>query len=279
MFTFPVCHFSGVDGPDLLSSIAGLSVSAELDATLLASYGGSGQTWANVITSPSDGAAQTAYDFHLGADSGSSTDDPTFTNNAGADDAFWDMDGGDFFLIKNIANTIALKNAHRTDQATGFWAAMAYNQASDTGVSVWGNGDSVDDRTVRFFNPAATDVVRLTQANGTNIVQFNTSSSTSPYATDRLIIISWDGSETTNNIKVWNNSASVSDTINGTFLTDTTISTTEYLIGGGSVGGGAHLPNGSKIYSWAFGNEFFSDDAKPAAIRDLWQTRHAGTRY
>jgi hypothetical protein len=44
----------------------------DLDATIAASYSGSGQTWSNLETTPADSEAQTAYDFYLGADSSSS---------------------------------------------------------------------------------------------------------------------------------------------------------------------------------------------------------------
>lgn len=70
----------GGGGSDLFSILDGLGHSANLltclDAGALASYGGSGQTWADL--SPNNG------DFYLGADGDPGADDPTFNGVAGA---------------------------------------------------------------------------------------------------------------------------------------------------------------------------------------------------
>jgi hypothetical protein len=66
---------------------AGGSVAAgavfELDAGNAASYPGSGQTLANVVASPADGALQTAYDFLLGTDGTVEADDAPFSGTPG----------------------------------------------------------------------------------------------------------------------------------------------------------------------------------------------------
>lgn len=74
----------------------------DLDATISASYSGTGQTWANLVASPNDGANQTDYDFWLGADNTATTNDPTFNGTAGDSGAFWSFDGGDWFTLKSI---------------------------------------------------------------------------------------------------------------------------------------------------------------------------------
>ena len=83
----------------------------------------SGQTWANIATSAAGCAGSgTDYDFFLGAGSGSSTDDPTFTGSAGDPGAFFLMDGGDFFTIKDDANTEYI-DAHQTTDAPAICAS------------------------------------------------------------------------------------------------------------------------------------------------------------
>ena len=77
------------------------SVMFDLDATQSASYDGSSQTWANLQPSPSDGAGQTEYDYHLGSTGSATTDDPTFTGTSGDSAAYFSMDGGDSFYLKS----------------------------------------------------------------------------------------------------------------------------------------------------------------------------------
>lgn len=99
--------FGGVGGapavPNMQTVVA--SAVADLDATIVESYT-SGQTFANLVTAPADGTAQTAYDFWLGTDSGSAANDPTFATNK------FTLDGGDWFTIK--ANTTLINDLHKT---------------------------------------------------------------------------------------------------------------------------------------------------------------------
>lgn len=69
----------------------------ELDATLVNSYAGSGQIWANVIAAPADGAAMTDYNFYRGADETATATDPAFNGVAGTSEAYWSFDGDDAF--------------------------------------------------------------------------------------------------------------------------------------------------------------------------------------
>jgi hypothetical protein len=96
-----------------LSQIAGIGALWDLDATLSASYAGSGQTWANIITAPADGSAQTAYDFYPGSDGSASGDDPAFNGPANDPAAYWSLDGNDKFVLAG-GNTAAVKGFHKT---------------------------------------------------------------------------------------------------------------------------------------------------------------------
>lgn len=51
----------------------------DLDATQIASYGGSGQSWQNLVTAPADGSTRGTYDFYVGTNGSSATNDPVFT--------------------------------------------------------------------------------------------------------------------------------------------------------------------------------------------------------
>lgn len=82
-----------------------------LDANDANSYGGSGQTWLDV----SGGG----YDFTFGADTGSSTDDPSFVSGS---PSYMSAEAGDYFEYDS-ANETWMENLHK-DNATyacGIW--------------------------------------------------------------------------------------------------------------------------------------------------------------
>lgn len=264
MFTFPIAYL-GNSSIDVLDSVIS-SVCCDLDATISDSYGGSGQTWANLIASPADGAAQTGYDFFLGADGSSSTDDPAFTGSAGDSAAFFAMDGGDRFKSKAITNTVAMKNAHRTD-VSGTWVAMAMLPKS--AAHWWGNNHS-----------GGTAGVRLTGSTGNLSTFFESNGSTlltlsniidHDNNTDVLFILSWDGTSTTNNMRLWINSTTKSE-VSGTFKTSTSSSAIEWGIGG-TQNGFSEMVNTSKVYHFSMGNAFI-DDADAAIIFTHLEARH-----
>ena len=263
---------SGVFLDDVIDSVV-----CDLDATISASYSGSGQTWANLIASPADGANQIDYDAHLGADDSSSTDDPTFTGSAGDDAAFFNVDGGDWFTFKTIANATTLIKAHRSD-TSGTWIAIAFRTS---GIPVgftdfWGNSLG-SDRGVGGQYDSTGNNIRLRTFGDTAGVQAITNGTALSGDTDYLIILSWDGTSTSNNGVEWVNSATATTTESSTFNTSTTDETGIFNIGS-SNNGSRPLPSGSRIYHFSCGNEFL-DDTKAAAIRTHLQERHAGMRY
>lgn len=81
------------------------SVKLALDAADANSYA-SGQLWNDLTAN--------GYNFHRGAGSGSSTDDPTFNGTVGALTAneFWSVDGADFFT-KATANDAFFNGLHK----------------------------------------------------------------------------------------------------------------------------------------------------------------------
>lgn len=97
----------------------------EHDAGLLASYAGGGaQKWADIVTSPADGSAQTDYDFYLGTTSGATGSDPTFHGTPGNNSAseYWSFDGGDLFTL--VGNDTTFLNSLHKDAALFTWYAF-----------------------------------------------------------------------------------------------------------------------------------------------------------
>lgn len=111
-FISPLLGFIPVSGAAYMDSIIASSC-CDIDATIEDSYDGSSQDWLNLIASPADGAGQADYDFFLGADGTSSTDDPLFTGTAGDDAAYFEMDGGDHFNLQAATNPLTLQKANR----------------------------------------------------------------------------------------------------------------------------------------------------------------------
>lgn len=107
------------------------STVCDLDATIAASYGGSGTTWANLVTAPADGSAQTAYDFYLGNGS-TGTTYPAFNASSGSAAAYWSVDGGDYFSLKSGANTSFLNSLHKTTGGSDWWIAMALKYVTNS---------------------------------------------------------------------------------------------------------------------------------------------------
>lgn len=66
-----------------------------LEATSSSSYGGSGETWSNIVASPASAgpADQTHYDAYLGATGTADGDEPTFNGTAGTSGADFTLDG------------------------------------------------------------------------------------------------------------------------------------------------------------------------------------------
>ena len=103
------------------------STEFHLDATKTASYGGSGQTWANGVAAPASGAAQTDYDYWFGFDATVAAADYAFTGSAGDPAAYMLADGAtDLFFMKAAGNTTFLDNVGKTTGGTPFWIVYAW---------------------------------------------------------------------------------------------------------------------------------------------------------
>lgn len=162
MLTFPINHFSAANGRDFnaMDTIVP-SCLFDLDATILSSYGGNGQTWSNLT------ATGTLYDFHLGTDSGSSTDDPAFTGTADDEAAFFAMDGGDFFTVKSNTGTI-FDDMHKTTGASPTWLCGVFKIVDDDlQRGLWGTiANSGNNHGIQNYITGLNGKMQFVQADG-----------------------------------------------------------------------------------------------------------------
>lgn len=241
----------------------------DLDATIAASYPGTGVTWANLIAAPADGAAQTAYDFYRG-DGATSTTYPTFNGSAGSAAAYWSFDGGDYFKIKSGTNTAFLNNLHKTTGGSGnFWIAAALHKTDNT----WGTqalfsnvGGAANYKGIEF-STLSTEDFYFAQSNGAG----GTSSYTSPgvqTSGDYVVIYS---NSTTGYVRLWLNSATATEQALS-FAAGTEDAAFPARIG--SWGDDTRFLNSeTRIYSLALGNEYL-DNTKAGALIAALGVRH-----
>ena len=113
---------------------------------------------ANADKRPADGLEQSAYDFWLGRDGLSGTDEPTFSVNK------FTLDGGNFAEVKN-SNDFFKKNL-RTDIGGAWWIASAYLVgAFDTTQTILGTTNGASTPGWRFdYN--TTPNLRLIRVDG-----------------------------------------------------------------------------------------------------------------
>lgn len=246
----------------------------DLDATCTSSYGGSGQTWANLETTPADSSAQSAYDFYRGNTVSATTDDPTFNGTPDTAAAYFSVDGGDYFSLASGTNTTFLHNLHDTTSGGGFWISFCGNIASSAGNSpMFHTKTSTSDTGFGFYQPAnngATEGgffrVNMETDVTNGVVAY-------PPAVDFCAVISIDPVATTNNVRVWidGNYQYIQRSVD--FTNATGNATTKALIG---LFNGAFLLSGSKIYSVAGGNDFI-DTTEADKIFARMRARHLRT--
>lgn len=243
----------------------------DLDATIAASYSGSGQVWANLIVSPADGAAQTDYDMYLGAGSGSSTDDPTFTGSADDPAAYFAMDGGDHFSLKSGVNTNFLKNLHKTTGGTDWWMAATVKSVNFTNANILFATQSgttgIGLRAQFNINEGLTHVQRGGTANAT-------ATSTIATGTNNETIAIVSHSHAANTTRFWISRAGATGTAEEIAHTyNTTTSDPSAVFALSLFASGFQLENGVRVYGFAMGNEYL-DNTKAAAIITHLETRH-----
>jgi hypothetical protein len=249
----------------------------ELDATCASSYGGSGQTWANLNPTPADGSGQTAYDFYRGSTSSATGDDPTFNGSAGDAAAYWSVNGSQFFQIA-AGNTNAIKNIGKTtggQPVTLVIAMRAPPDFSGGNSPLWGN----------VASSAGWGFINTILSSGT-IYNYNITTSAHNHSlsstgallvsTDYLIFITIDYTGGTTSYAVNANSLT-----SGTLPTATSTTNPDGVFQIASDGGAGStisrdLLNGTRIYGVYVFNAVLSN-GNVASIVSLLNTRHART--
>lgn len=232
----------------------------DLDATKSASYSGSGQTWANLVPSPADGAAQSAYHFTING--------ATFTGSAGDAAAYFSLNGSDNFTL--AANTAFINALHKTTGGSDFWLALAYrfiqNDAAQRHISTQTSGNAVGIATTAGSN----ENTGLTQGNGSAAASFSSTGGAHVNGTDYVCIFSH--SHSGNQSRRWLNTTTKTEGAH-TFGTTTSNASGALTIGSDSAAAN-DMPSGTRIYASSIGNAYI-DDAAAALIFAEYESRHA----
>ena len=251
------------------------STCGQLDATISASYGGSGQTWTNVISSPNDGSSQTDNDFWLGHDTNAAGDDPTFTGSAGSNTAYFALDGGDNFNVKSYSAATTLYDAHKSGASgSQWWVAAVFYRVGSSVKSYWGSGfNSSDTGTYTYIDPNGTS--RLYRMSGSSSNVIISPGSNHSESTPTLMIISVDNTATTNNVRVWTNTntKTVYSYNGGTFTGNGDTSWGIASTYTNTTTASSRLDNLSRYYGFAWGDAFI-DDADADKICEYYETLH-----
>lgn len=253
------------------------SACCDLDATIADSFT-SGQTWANLIASPADSAAQADYDFHLGANNTATTDDPTFTGTAGNAAAYFSHDGGDYFTAKTFSAAPTLYNMHKSGTSgQQWWVAIAGRFIGTNNKSWWGSSWLSGDIGFYWYSRPLNHSLYRGQSGSLDLaVSYGGAELDFTSGDDVLLIVSADTTATTNNIRAWSNSTTpVIDSFN--FGNNNETANNIFRIGATDSGSPtSFIANTSRVYHFSAGNEFLTD-AKAADIFDHLETRHSRT--
>jgi hypothetical protein len=242
----------------------------DLDSTQTDSYGGTGQTWANLVESPADGANQTDFDVYLGADGTASTEDPTFTS--GSPDHFL-HDGGDYFIGKNSPPGI-INDMHKTTSGNAWWSLIAAKTAStvegtDFLLQTY-NGDT-ESTGIMIQYDGDSKIQVMQKVDNTNVTQLSTAT-ISP-STDTVIIVSYD--KDTDKMRFWINGGTAEEytVIFNTTTTDAQQPAAAFMAANSGV---LCVPDGWQTRTIAGGNSFLTDSDVSSLITEL-NTRHGVT--
>lgn len=252
------------------------SCNFDVDATVSASYGGSGQTFSNLVVAPADGVAvQTDYDFTLGANDTPSTDDPTFTGTAGDPAAFFAHDGGDFFQIAG-GNPAWLddlfKDMSGTSSGTTGWFSSVIHIGTLGFFRAGGTGDGIGFNGINFTNQTATNEIGADFRSGSSST-FRTDDDPITATGDYLITWTWDFSIASPIFQVYIGATSQTifaqpptrgTTTNGSDSPMQLMQSDDLL----------PAKSGAKTYAFSMGQDFL-DQTAINAIKAEYELRHA----
>lgn len=246
-----------------------LSPVFDIDATLAASYPGSGQTLANLVQAPSDGSLRSAYDFVLGANSTVSTDDPTFTGTPGNPAAYLACDGGDYVSLQPGTIPAWLNNIYNIAAADKYTIINCFQYGGAGAGFLYLSGNTTSSTAIgmrlQFTN---TGVMQLVGANGSSSAVASLHSGLVA-GTNYLHVLTYDAATKSYKSALNSLSFTVSGTLSGS--DGSSPSTTRY--GFGSSGGGNPVISGTRLYAHA-GLRSIIADSDLARLVKMYNTRH-----
>ena len=252
----------------------------DLDATNAASYGGSGQTFSNLVATPADGSAQTDYDYYLGATSGAEGSDPIFLGIAGSRSAEFTLNGSGLFTIKN-GNTALISNAQKTTGGNNIsvWVVGYFppRTVGSNGFSLFGSGGTDPLKHGIAFGNGQFGTSNLPVAVGSGAQGFNGTSGSigsNDIYQNSYKFIGYTYNPSTKEVKVYNGSNAVVTGTVGFYVS--TVNATD-LFQFGAAGAGLNVAYaGTKFIAMGKSNSILSD-AEVVALRSMYSTRHNRT--
>lgn len=253
-------------GPAYLDGVLASTV-FDLDATIAASYSGSGTNWANLVAAPADASAQTAYDF--------TSSGMTFTGSVGDAAAYWSVDATtSAFTLASGVNTDFLNNLHKSSGVGDYWFAMTFQRPAISGSEYFfgtaNTGTAETGVNLRFASSGGT--VSYRQRDSVSGVILATSTGTVPLSTPSVVIVSH--SYSAHNTRIWINSGTA-ENLAHIFVTSAGNAARAAQISTRSTTSNGMQPS-TRWYSFAMGNEYL-DNTQAAAIIAHLNTRHSRT--
>lgn len=257
----------GGGGSSTLADISGLSVAAELDGSLAAP---SGQTWANQITSPDDGASQTDHDFFLGGTDSASTDDPTFN----ATSERFEYDGGDYLSYADTGSNGMFNTLHQSED---FWMAFCFKIPTGFSNQVRLFENNTDSPVSGFrvaLNSGSFGLRLFFGVNGSyyggKIADYTDFSED----TDLLLVITFDGSS--GDMKYAINSSSFTTDSSFVSLPSNSDDASNKVFLGTTNSGYNFFEDGSEFWHFSAGPQYIGN-TELASIKSALETRHGVT--
>lgn len=248
----------------------------DIDATIEDCYAGSGVPLSNLEPTPADSSAQSAYDWDRG-DGTTSTTYPTFTGTAGDSGAYFSLDGGDYFSLKNAITTF-LDQLHF--DGTGKGTIIMVFQIPDNTVlyslfSTVNSGANSDEGIFTFLHYNVAEQASINQfGDGLSVGQGARISHTKPSnGTDVFAAIGWDDS--TNTAKCWVNTTTASTDSDIAWVASSTTSNNSQGATIGCHGNGSTniLPSGTRWYASSLFNTLLNDSEITSIVAE-YEGRH-----
>ena len=268
----PTVSATPVAAPNIQSIVS--SAVMDIDFTVAACYGGTGLTCNNLVVSPADGSAQSAYNIQMGDGSTSSTY-PTFSGTAGTSAGKLTFDGGDHMTLVG-SNTTFLDNLHKSTGGTDFTVLMFFenlvNKASNQIMFTTRNGSGAIGMS-GLLN--SSEVLRIEQRGDTTVVNLATPPTTvATLGSPTYLGFAEQANGGTGSASVWNET-STAQTSNHTYNATTT-NAAQKLHFCASANATGNVANGTVLKAICMFNTKLSN-AEVASVAAEYSTRHGVT--